>query len=49
MTGGNAEIGGEVHLEGFIPDDNSEIANKFNNFFSSIGIKVQNSVKNKCH
>ena len=46
VTNGNAEIGrNEVQLEGFASDDKSGIANEFGNFFSNIGIKVQNSVK----
>ena len=49
MTNGNAEIGrNEVQLEGFASNDKSGIANEFGNFFSNIGIKVQNSVKNRC-
>ena len=48
VTDWNAETGGdEVQLEGFVPDDKSGIANKFGNFFSNIGIKVQISVKNR--
>ena len=49
VTGGNAEIGhSEVQLEGFLPDDTSGISNNFGKLFYNIGIKVRNSVKDRC-